>query len=252
MTANFVTFYLIILLITGPFFQYIPIPESLNWDEVLLAKILNQAPIVFLIGYLVSRLKRVQNLNIFALLIAFLTSFITSEIYYYFVHPDYLFTVGTINNIGSYLLLGAILIKKISSIKNTKRQIFLIAIGISVIIAICYSFTIFAIFKNFFSERPAISVIHFIFIIVSICIIYLSFLAENPYKRTWYETIIGVISIITIDIYVYTHIFVLNSEPKLLFTFGRIISSIGILLIVDGILRAKIKDKLFIQTSMSN
>ncbi|CAH0996706.1 hypothetical protein EMA8858_02840 [Emticicia aquatica] len=244
MTSNFVTFYLIIVLITSPFFQFLPINhDSLKWDDLLLAKMLNQAPIVFLLGYLISQVKKSKKKDIYSLLIAFLLTCIATEAYHFFIHPDNLFIVIVLNNIASYIILSAVFFKKINAIKKVERKIVFYAIGVSIIVLIGFSFSFFEIYKTYFSDRLQVFVVLASFIFVAIIIAFLCVLVDNPFKRTWYETIIGVLCLLIVDIYTYSCFFVFNIQPKLLYTYGKVIFSVGILLIVDGVLRKNLKNK---------
>lgn len=237
MTANFVTFYLIIVLITGPFFQFLPIPTSLKWDEILLAKMLNQAPIIFLLGYLAFHAKKVNNKINYFLLIAFLITCILSEIYYYFLSPENSFTAVVINNIVSYCIISAILLRKIKSFKSIQNSIFYYAIGISMLVLVGFSFSAYNILKEYFIEKPFICITLLTFVFTATTIVFLSALAHEPFKRLWFETVIGILGIVVVDVYTYNCLFVFNTEPTLIFTVGKIFYSLGIILFIDGTLR---------------
>lgn len=241
MTSNFVTFYLIIVLITGPFFQFLPIPASLKWDEILLAKMLNQAPIVFLLGYLIFQAKKINNKINYLLLIAFLVTCILSEIYYYFLSPENNFTAVVINNIVSYCIISAILLRKIKSFKAIQNNIFYYAIGISMLVLFGFSFSAYNIFKEYFIEKTFICIILLTFIFTATTIVFLSTLTHEPFRRLWFETIIGILGIVVVDVYTYNCLFVFNTEPTLIFTIGKIFFSIGILLFADSSLRKYFK-----------
>jgi hypothetical protein len=240
MTSNFVTFYLIIVLITGPFFQFLPMPESLKWDEILLAKILNQAPMIFLLGFLIFQVKKIKNKVIYVLLIAFVTTSILSETYYYFISPENCFTAVVLNNIISYCIIIAVLLKKIKSFKATQNKTLCFAIGISTLILFGFSFSTYNIIKDYFIEKPFDCIILLTFIFAAITIVFLSVLAHEPFKRLWFETIIGILGIVIVDVYTYNCLFVFNTEPILIFTVGKIFFSLGVLLFVDSTLRKPI------------
>lgn len=240
MTANFVTFYLIIVLITGPFFQYLPVATYLKWDEVLLAKILNQAPTVFLLGYLTFPLSK-EKTKITWLLILFLVSSIIPEVYHYIIHPDNQFTVIVFNNIVSYAILLSILLHKNS---KASKLVWGCAVGFTMLVAAAFSFSGMAIFQYYLPARPYTFLILISFLLIAILLVFLSFFFNRPFKRAWYELVVGMLSIVTVDIYVYTCFFVLNSQPNLLYTYGKVLFSIGLLLIVDGISRQKSKKHL--------
>ncbi len=243
MTTNFVTFYLIIVLITGPFFQFIPLSETLLWDEILLAKILNQAPTIFLLFYLLSQTKKIKQSNVFVLLIAFLFCGIFSEVYYYFIDPEICFIVVIIHNIFTYCILIFLLFFKKISFKNLEKNILLSSTLLTGLVILAFSFSVFAIYKEYFSSKLSTFFILILFIISAISLVFLSFFIENPFQRSWYEIVIGIFSIVVVDIYTYSCIFVFNSAPNLLYTIGKIIFSVGLLLLVDGILRQKSQEK---------
>lgn len=242
MTTNFVTFYLIIVLITGPFFQFLSMPpESLLWDEILLAKILNQAPTIFILGYLLFQAKKIKQYSIFMLLMAFLTSCIISEIYYYFVSPETLLYFSVGHNLLTYVILIFLLLK-IISFKETRKFVILPATIVSIFIALGFSFSAFSIYQEYFFSRPIIFLILISFIISATLIVFLSFFNEKPFQRNWYEIVIGLFLLVVVDIYTYSCFFVFNAPPTLLYTIGKVLFSAGILLLVDGILRKKIKE----------
>lgn len=243
MTANFVTFYLIIVLITGPFFQYLPVTTYLKWDEVLLAKILNQAPTVFLLGYLLFPSKRIIPPKIF---IVFLLSSIIPEIYYYVIHPDNQFLVIVINNTISYGILIAAFIKCRIAYDKISTTVWAFAIGLSVLVFMGFSIASFEIYEYYFFSRPFTFVILISFILLTVAMIFFSCLTTKPFKRTWFELTMGSILIVLVDIYVYNCFFVLNSQPELLFTFGKVLTSLGFLLLADGFTRRNSKANTFI------
>jgi hypothetical protein len=239
MTTNFITFYLIIVLITGPFFYFLPIPTTLLWDEILLAKILNQAPTIFLMSYLLFLRKKVKQLDIFVLLIVFLALNVFPEAYYYFINPKIIFSVIVVHNTVSYVLLIALLLRKNFSFK---KELFLYAFLLSGLITLGFSFSAYSIFQVYLLPQPIVFFILILFIIIAISVIFLSFFAEKPFQRNWYEMILGIIFLLLVDIYTYSCVFVFETDPILLFTFGKIFVSIGTLLLADSVLRRVIKN----------
>ena len=240
MTANFVTFYLIIVLITGPFFQYLPVATYLKWDEVLLAKTLNQAPTIFLLGYLIFPLNE-EKRKVIWLLILFLISCIIPEVYHYIIHPDNQFIVVVVSNIVSYVILLSIFLSKKNSTNNAPKSVWACAIGFTILVAAAFSFSGIEIFQYYIPARPFTFLILISFLLIASFLVFLSFFVNRPFKRTWYELVIGILAIIAVDIYVYSCFFVLNSQPNLLYTYGKVFFSIGLLLVVDGLSRQKNK-----------
>ncbi len=240
MTANFVTFYLIIVLITGPFFQYLPVATYLKWDEVLLAKILNQAPTIFLLGYLIFPLNE-EKRKVIWLLILFLISCIIPEVYHYVIHPDNQFLVVVVSNIVSYVILLSIFLSKKNSTNKAPKSVWASAIGFTILVAASFSFSGIEIFQYYMPARPFTFLILISFLLIASFLVFLSFFVNRPFKRTWYELVIGMLAIVTVDIYVYSCFFVLNSQPNLLYTYGKVFFSIGLLLVVDGLSRQKSK-----------
>jgi hypothetical protein len=238
MTANFVTFYLILVLITGPFFQYLPVATYLKWDEVLLAKILNQAPTIFLLGYLIFPLNE-EKRKVIWLLILFLISCIIPEAYHYIIHPDNQFIVVVVSNIVSYVILLSIFLSKKNSFNKAPKSVWASAIGFTILVAAAFSFSGIEIFQYYMPARPFTFLILISFLLIASFLVFLSFFVNRPFKRTWYELVIGVLAIIAVDIYVYSCFFVLNSQPNLLYTYGKVFFSIGLLLVVDGLSRQK-------------
>lgn len=243
MTANFVTFYMILVLITGPFFQYLPVATYLKWDEVLLAKILNQAPTIFLLGYLIFPLNR-EKRKVIWLLILFLISCIIPEVYHFIIHPDNQFVVVVVNNIVSYVILLSIFLIKKNSFNKASMSVWACAVGFTILVTAAFSFSGIEIFQYYIPARPFTFLILITFLLIASFLVFLSFFVNRPFKRTWYELVIGMLAIITVDIYVYSCFFVLNSQPNLLYTYGKVLFSIGLLLVVDGLSRHKIKKQI--------
>jgi hypothetical protein len=240
MTTNFVTFYLILVLITGPFFQFIPIStESLLWNDILLGKILNQAPTVFLLIYIIFQTKKPQFNLVFILLISFLASCIIPELYYYFVNPDNVFLTIVAHNAVSYLILISLFYFKSKTLQNTDRNVFLpasLAIGL---ITVCFIFSIYHIYVQYFQAHKLIFLVLNLFIVTAILVVVFSFFTEKPFQRTWYEIVVGVFLMVCVDIYTFTCMFVFDTIPTLLYTVGKIFFSVGVLFLVDGILRKR-------------
>lgn len=245
MTANFVTFYLILVLITGPFFQYLPVATYLKWDEVLLAKILNQAPTVFLLGYLAFPLNKPKRKSTL-LLVLYLITCIIPEIYHYIIHPDNQFITIVINNIVSYVILGWILLGKKNAFDKIAKPIWVCAIGFSSLVFLAFGIAGFEIYQYYIPARPITFLILITFMIAATTIIFLSFLVIRPFRRSWYEIISGVICMVLVDIYIYICFFVINSQPELLYTYGKILFSVGLLLVVDGVSRQKADKKIVV------
>lgn len=238
MTANFVTFYLILVLITGPFFQFLPVATYLKWDEVLLAKTLNQAPTIFLLGYLIFPLNR-EKRKVIYLLILFLISCIIPEIYHYIIHQDTQFVVIVSNNIISYCILGSIFLGSKSSFDKISKKVWMTAIGSFLLTITSFSFSAIKIFQYYLPSRPFGFFIVIAFMVIASLIVFFSFLTLSPFKRAWYEIVYGTIFLVVVDIYVYTSLFIFNGPPEHLFTYGKVLFSVGLLLLVDGILRQK-------------
>ncbi len=238
MTANFVTFYLILVLITGPFFQFLPVATYLKWDEILLAKILNQAPTVFLLGYLLFPLKKKKRLSTY-LLILFLVSCIIPEIYHYIIHPDNQFVVIVSNNIISYCIIGSIFLNRIAPLNKIPKTAWIAGIIVFLLIIASFSFSAIKIFQHYLPSRPLGFFIVITFMVIASLLVFLSFLTISPFKRAWYELICGMILLVLVDIYVYTSFFIFNGPPEHLFTYGKVLFSVGLLLIIDGVSRQR-------------
>ena len=238
MTANFVTFYLIIVLITGPFFQFLPVATYLKWDEVLLAKILNQAPTVFLLGYLLFPLNKSKK-RVIWLLIVFLVSCIIPEIYHYIIHPDNQFVVIVSNNIISYSIIGWIFLGQKSPFNKITKNVWITAIGFFLLTILSFSFSAIKIFQHYLPNRPLGFLVVVTFMIVASLLVFFSFLTASPFKRAWYEIVCGILFLVLVDIYVYSSFFIYNGPPEHLFTYGKVFFSVGLLLLVDGISRQR-------------
>ncbi len=238
MTANFVTFYLIIVLITGPFFHYVSVATYLKWDEVLLAKILNQASTVFLLGYLLFPLNKSKK-RVIWLLILFLISCIIPEIYYYIIHPDNQFVVIVSNNIVSYCILGWIFLSRKVPFSKISKPVWVTAIGFFLLIILSFSVSAIKIFQNYLPNRTLGLFILVTFMLIASLLVLFSCLTVSPFKRAWYEIVCGMIFLVLVDIYVYTSFFIFNSSPEYLFTYGKVLFSVGLLLLVDGISRQR-------------
>lgn len=207
MTANFATFYLIIVIITGPFFQYLPMATYQKWDEVLLAKILNQASTIFLLGYLLFPLNKSRK-RVIWLLMLFLISCIMSEIYHYIIHPDNQFVVIVSNNIVSYCILGWIFLSRKVPFAKISKPVWVTAIGFFLLIIISFSVSAIKIFQHYLPNRPLGFFIVITFMLIASLLVLFSFLTVSPFKRAWYEIVCGMIFLVLVDIYVYTSFFI--------------------------------------------
>ena len=252
MSYKFVSFYLIIVIITTLFFQFVPLPEMLSGQEILLSKILNQAPGLVFFAYLLTQIKRIKRADLFILLMAFLFFNILSESYYYFITDENLLLVSILNNIITYSLLGVIYIKKKVYLAEANKKVLLYASILGLILIIGGSFPLAQAYKEYFTKDKILVITLIIAMSFTIAIVCISFFVDRPLSRSWYKTVIGTILIAMVDIYVYTSIFGFNSPPVFLFTIGKVLFSLGLLLIVDTVVRkclAKDSQSIFYKNS---
>lgn len=235
MSFKFISLYGAVVILTSLFFQFVPTPDMLSWHELLLSKFLNQAPSLLCLGYLWVHQKRIKRVFIFSLLIAFLFLNVFSEVYYYIVSPEYLTPVNVLNNIAIYI---ALLMLLISQRTHIKADVFT-SINITyAIFATAFFFVGFGIsVLHTYHEYSADSTLFFSILVVAMLttslVVGTSFFVDKPFSRNWYKIVGGTIAIALLDIYVYLSLFVFNAPPLFVYTIGKIIFSVGVLLIVD-------------------
>lgn len=243
MNTNFVTFYLIIVAITGPFFQVMPIPyaEKLLWSDILLGKVLNQVPTIFLVLYILFKTeKKTRSTKIFILLVLFLSSCIFLELYYYLVATSMVFITVVVHNTLSNIILMLIFYLKSKNVSIYDKKVFIYAFLLASLVTLLFSYSLYSIYITYFESRIITFFILTLFIITTIALVFCSFFAEKPFQRTWYEITIGVFLMIIVDIYTFSCIFAFETPPNLLFTVGKVCLSLGLLLLSDGILRKRL------------
>lgn len=235
MSFKFISLYGAVVILTSLFFQFVPTPDMLSWHELLLSKFLNQAPSLLCLGYLWVHQKRIKRVSIFSLLIAFLFLNVFSEVYYYLVSPEYLTPVNVLNNIVIYIALLMLLISQRTHIRgqvvNTRNisyaalttMLFLLGFGISLPEA----------YNEYFTENTDFFFILLAAMLMTTLVICASFFVDKTFSRNWYKIVGGTIAIALLDIYVYLSLFVFNTPPLFVYTIGKIIFSVGVLLIVD-------------------
>ena len=235
MSFKFISLYGAVVILTSLFFQFVPTPDMLSWHELLLSKFLNQAPSLLCLGYLWFHQKRIKRVSIFSLLIAFLFLNVFSEVYYYIVSPEYLAPVNILNNIAIYVVLLMLLISQRTHIRtqvfNTRNisyaalttMLFLLGFGISLPEA----------YNEYFTENTDFFFILLAAMLMTTVVICASFFVDRTFSRNWYKIVGGTIAIALLDIYVYLSLFVFDTFPLFIYTIGKVVFSIGILLIVD-------------------
>lgn len=235
MSLKFISFYGAVVILTSLFFQFVPTPDMLSWEELLLSKFLNQAPSLLCLGYLWVHRNRIKRVYIFSLLISFLFLNVFSEVYYYIVNPEYLAPVNILNNIAIYVALVVLLIAQRTQIKahvvNTRNTTY--AILTTVLFLIGFGISIPQAYDEYFAESTLFFYIILAAMLMTSLTVCLSFFVDKTLSRNWYKLVVGTISIALVDIYVYLSLFVFDAFPLFIYTIGKLIFSIGILLIVD-------------------
>ncbi|WP_259015570.1 hypothetical protein [Emticicia fluvialis] len=239
MSPRFVSLHGIVVLLTVLFFQFLPVPEMLSWEELLLSKFLNQAPTLLCLGYFLFHRKRVHDSLSYFLLIAFLFLEILVEIYYYFVSTGSLFVANLINDILAFVVLFVLynqqrLRLRASGIYNKKLGYVIFA---CFIVALGFSFSLSKAYKIYFSSEKLIFFLIMVEMALNIITVGISFYVNGPLSRNRYRLAVGTIAIVTLKIYLYLSRFVFEVYPAFAFTIGKIIFSMGILLIADSIMR---------------
>ncbi|MFD2522421.1 hypothetical protein [Emticicia soli] len=235
MSLKFISFYGAVVILTSLFFQFLPEPHMLSWEELLLSKFLNQSPSLLCLGYLWFHQKRIKRVYIFSLLIAFLFLNVFSEVYYYLVSPEYLAPVNILNNIAIYVVLLMLFIAQRTQIKahvfNTRNTTY--AILTTVLFLIGFGISVPQAYEKYLAESALFFYIILAAMLITSLTVCMSFFVDKTRSRNWYKLVAGTILIALVDIYVYLSIFVFDASPFFIYTIGKLIFSIGILLIVD-------------------
>jgi hypothetical protein len=239
MSFKFVSLYGVVVLLTSLFFQFVPLPDMLSWEEMLLSKLLNQAPILLCMGYLWFQKQRIKRADIFYLLMVFLFFNIFSEIYFYFVSDEYLLTFSIFNNILVYTTLLVLFIRQRIQLKEEifKRQNIIYALLAGICFVTGFGISLVKVYeKHFFANK-----LFFFFVVTAMLMtsatVCLSFFVDKPFSRNWYKIVVGTVAMAVLDIYVYLSLFVFIAYTGFIYTIGKIIFSIGFLLIVDRTMR---------------
>ncbi|MBA4850234.1 hypothetical protein [Emticicia sp. BO119] len=235
MSFKFVTLYGIVVILTSLFFQFVPLPKMLAWEELLLSKLLNQAPVLLCMGYLWVQRKRIKNPDIFYLVMMFLFLNVFSEIYYYSVNAESLLAVNIFNNSLIYTVLLTLLIKQrvklrdqVVNVKNISYATFT-----GVLFVIGFSFSLLKVYQEYYVSNKLFFFIVLLAMVITTISVCMSFFVDKAFSKNWYKIILGTIAIAVLDIYVYLSLFVFATYTAFLYTIGKLVFSIGLLLIVD-------------------
>ena len=239
MSLKFVSFYGVVVLMTSLFFQFVPLPNMLSWQEILLSKLLNQSPALLCLGYLWVQRNRIKEAVIFYLLTTFLLLNVFSEVYYYFVSKDYLLMINICHNSFIYLIL-AMLFKKQSlqvrgQIVNPKNISYAVLAGLFFIVG--FSFSLLKVYQEHYATNKLFFFVLLIAMVMTTTTVCVSFFVDKPFSRNWYKLVVGTIAIAVLDVYLYLSLFVFDAYSNLIYTIGKLIFSIGILLIVERSMR---------------
>jgi len=239
MSPRFVSLHGIVVLLTVLFFQFLPLPEMLSWEELLLAKFLNQAPTLLCLGYILYHRKRVRDYLTFNLLIIFLILEISSEVHYYFLQSNSRFLLNIFNDILIYAILLATYNHQRIQLRESgiysKKVSY--AVLTCAIVAIGFSFPLVKVYQNYFDTNNLLFFMLLLSMSVIILAVGMSFFVNGPLSRSQYNLAMGTVGTVAVKIYLYLCIFVFDSYPVFAYTIGKIIYSMGILLIIDCIMK---------------
>lgn len=239
MSFKFVSLYGVVVILTSLFFQFVPLPKMLSWEELLLSKLLNQAPALLCMGYLWVQRVRIKKASIFYLLMAFLGFNVFSEVYYYFVSADYLLTSSIFNNSLTYLVLLILFLKQRVQLREEvaiPKNIFY-AILAGLLLVIGFSFSLLKVYQEYFASDKLFFFIVLLAMLLTTVTLCVSFFVDKPFSKNWYKIVLGTIASVVLDIYVYLSLFVFGAYATFIYTIGKLILSVGILLIVDRTMR---------------
>lgn len=239
MSFKFVSLYGIVVILTSLFFQFVPLPKMLSWEELLLSKLLNQAPALLCLGYLWVQRKRKQKTDIFYLLMAFLFLNAFSEIYYYFISADYLLVSSVFNNCLVYIVLLVMYVRHRVALSEeviVPKNIFY-AVLAGLLFMIGFSFSLIKVYQEYFASDKLFFFIVLFAMLMTTTTVCVSFFVEKAFSRNWNKVVLGTIAIAVLDIYVYLSLFVFATYTSFLYTIGKLIFSVGVLLIVDRTMR---------------
>ena len=239
MSFKFVSLYGVVVLLTSLFFQFVPLPKMLSWEELLLSKLLNQAPALLCVAYLWVQRKRIKKADIYYLLMAFLFLNIISEVYYYFVSDSRLLLFNIFHNSLVYLVLLALFLRQRIQLQEevvTSRNVaYATLTGLSFLIG--FSFPLIKVYQEFFVSDTLFFFVLLLAMLITTVTVCVSFFVDKPLSRNWYKIVFGTIAIAILDIYVYLSLFVFIDYYTFIYTIGKLIFSVGVLLIVDRSMR---------------
>jgi hypothetical protein len=239
MSFKFVTLYGVVVVLTSLFFQFVPLPKMLSWEEMLLSKLLNQAPALLCIAYLWFQRSRIKKADIFYLLMAFLFFNIFSEIYYYFVSPEELLRINVLNNSIIYWILITLFMRQRVQLReqvvNAKNIRYVVLVVLFFLTG--FGFSIVKIYQEYFSSDKPLFFAILLSMLSTTIAVSVSFFVDKTFSRNWYKIVFGTIAIALLDIYVYLSLFVLVAYPAFIYTIGKIFFSVGLILIMDRTMR---------------
>lgn len=191
------------------------------------------------LGYVFYHRRRVRDNITFNLLIVFLILEVSSEVYYYVIESNSRFVINIINDILVYTILFATYNRQRKQLRESgiysKKLHF--AVLTCLVIVVGFSFPLAKVYQNYFNTNQPLFFMLLLATAIIILAVGMSFFVNGPVSRSQYKLTIGTVSTVAVKFYLYLCLFVFDSYPVLAFTIGKILFSMGILLIVDSIMR---------------
>lgn len=239
MSLKFISLYGLVVMLTVLFFQFIPAPEMLSWEEVLLSKLLNQMPALLCVVYMIFQRRRIKNATLYYLLLGFLLINIISEIYFYLMPEKNQLIANVLNNgfmyIALILLYSQMQSQRVERVANRKTLLY--ATGAGVVFGLGFLWSAMRLLQEHFQTNQPLVVVVLFTMLTTIMAVCSSFFVDKLQSRNWYRVIAGTMALTITDIYVYVSIFILKVFPVYSYTIGKVFFSIGLMLIVDRLMR---------------
>lgn len=120
-------------------------------------------------------------------------------------------------------------------IVNPKNISYAVLAGLFFIVG--FSFSLLKVYQEHYATNKLFFFVLLIAMVMTTTTVCVSFFVDKPFSRNWYKLVVGTIAIAVLDVYLYLSLFVFDAYSNLIYTIGKLIFSIGILLIVERSMR---------------
>ncbi|HEY1054443.1 MAG TPA: hypothetical protein VGE24_04890, partial [Emticicia sp.] len=110
-------------------------------------------------------------------------------------------------------------------------------VSAGILFIIGFSFSIIKVYQEYFASNKLFFFIVLLAMLLTTATVCVSFFVDKTLSKNWYKVVVGTMAIAVLDIYVYLSLFVFVTYTDYLFTIGKLIFSVGFILIVDRTMR---------------